>query len=91
MNDFGIIKAPYDLEDGVDGTDVGQESIAQPGSSRGASGQTSDIVDCEVGRNTGLGLILLAKPIEPGVGDDDSSLLRINGCVGEILGRKKNQ
>ena len=31
VDDLGIVKAPNHLEDGIDGTDVGQESVAETG------------------------------------------------------------
>lgn len=32
-----------------------------------------------------LWLVVLAKPVEALVGDDDTSLLRVNGCIWEVL------
>jgi hypothetical protein len=45
VDNLGIIETSDDLEDGIDGADVRQESVTETGTSRGTTGQTSDIVD----------------------------------------------
>jgi hypothetical protein len=35
-------------------------------------------------RDLGLGLVLLAEPVEAGIGDDDTGLFRVDGSVGEV-------
>ena len=50
MYDLCIVKASDDLEDGVNCSNVREESVSQTGSSRGSSSQASDIVDGQVGR-----------------------------------------
>jgi len=64
---------------------VRQEGIAQTGTSRGTTGQTGNVVDCEVGRDPRLGLVLLAQPVEASIGNDDARLLGVNGGIGEVL------
>lgn len=85
MNDLGIIEAADDLENGIDSADMRQEGVSESGTGGSAPGQTSDIVDRQVGRYSGLGLVLLAQPVVALVGDDDASLLGLNGSVREVL------
>lgn len=89
MDDFGIIEAANHLEDGIDGTNVGQEGVAQTGTSGSATGQTSNIVDSQVCGNPRFGLELLAQPVIPLVGDDDAGLFWFDGSVGEVGGVAK--
>ena len=84
VDDLGIVKATDDLEDGVDGANVGQEGVAETSASRGTAGQTGDVVDGQVSRDLGLGLVLLAQPVEAGIGDDDTGLFGVDGSVGEV-------
>lgn len=58
VNNLGIIEAANDLENGVDSTDVRQESITKASTSRGSTGQTGNIIDGQVRRNARLGLVL---------------------------------
>jgi len=51
VDDLGIVEAADDLKDGIDGTDMRQESVAQTSASGRATGQTCDIVDGQVGWN----------------------------------------
>ena len=52
VDDLSIVEAPNDLEDGIDGTNVRQESIAEASTGRGTAGQASNIIDGEVGGNS---------------------------------------
>jgi hypothetical protein len=45
VNDLGIVKTSDDLENGIDGANVRQEGVTETGTSRGTTGQTSNIVD----------------------------------------------
>ena len=60
VNDFSIVEASDDLENGIDSSDVRQESVTKTSSSRGTAGQTGNIVDGQVGRNARLGLVVFA-------------------------------
>jgi len=84
VDDLGIVKATDDLEDGVDGANVGQERVTETSTGGGATGQTGDIVDGQVSRDLGLGLVLLAEPVEAVIGDDDTGLFGVDGSVGEV-------
>lgn len=84
VDDLSIVEATDDLEDGVDGANVGQERVTETSTSRGTAGQTSDVVDGKVSRNAGLGLVLLAEPVEAVIGDDDTGLFGVDGSVGEV-------
>lgn len=84
VDDLGIIEATNDLEDGIDGTNVRQKGVTETGTGRCTAGQTSDVVDREVGRDLGLGLVLLAQPLEAVIGDDDTGLFGVDGSVGEV-------
>ena len=49
MDDLGVVEASDNLEDGIDRTDVRQESVSESSTGRGTTGQTSDIIDGQVG------------------------------------------
>jgi hypothetical protein len=85
VDNLGIIETSDDLEDGIDGTDVGQESVSETSTSRGTTGQTSDIVDGKVSRDSRLGVVVLAQPVVTLIRNDDTRLLRVNSSVGEVL------
>lgn len=84
VDDLGIVEAADDLENGIDGTNVGQKCIAQTGTGGGTAGQTSDVVDGQVCGNARLGLELLAKPVIPLIGDNDAGLLGVDCGIGEV-------
>jgi hypothetical protein len=52
VDNLGIIETSDDLEDGIDGADVGQESVTETGTSRGTTGQTSNVVNGLVSGNS---------------------------------------
>lgn len=85
VDNFGIIETSDDLEDGIDGANVGQESVSETSTSRGTTGQTSNIVDGKVSGNSRLGVVVLAKPVVTLIGNNDTRLLRIDSGVGEVL------
>ena len=84
VNDLSIIEAPNDLEDGIDGTDVRQESVTQTSTGGSTTGQTGDIIHGQVGGNLGLGLVVLAEPVEALIGDDDTGFFGVDGGIGEV-------
>lgn len=84
MDDLGIVKATHDLEDGIDGTNVGQEGVTQTGTSRSTAGQACDIVDSQVGGNSGFWRELVAEPVIPLVGDDNAGFLGFDGSIGKV-------
>lgn len=53
MDDLGIVEAADDLEEGIDGPDVGQESVTKTSTGRGTTGKTGDIVDGQVSGDLG--------------------------------------
>lgn len=73
VDDLGVVEATDDLEDGVDGADVRQEGIAETGTGGGTAGQTSDIIDRQVGGNLRFGLlvVILLSIIHEGVDGSD--------------------
>jgi hypothetical protein len=85
VNDLGIIEATNNLEDGIDGTNVGQERVSKTRTSGRTASQTGNIIDSQVGGNNRLGLVLLDEPIEPVIGNDDTSFLRVDSGIGEVL------
>lgn len=84
VDDLGIIEAANDLEDGVDGTDVRQESVTETGTSGGTTSQTGDIIDSQVGRDLRLGLVVLTEPVKSFIGDNNTSLFGINCGIREV-------
>lgn len=86
VNDLSIIEASHNLEDSVDCSDVRQESIAETSTSRGASRQTGDVVDCEVGRYARLWVVVLDQPVISVVRHNHSCFFRVDGRVWEVGG-----
>jgi hypothetical protein len=84
VDDLSVIEASDDLEDGIHSTNVGKESISQTSTSRGTTGQTGNIIHGQVGGNLRLGLVVFAKPVEPLIRHDDTSLFRIDRGIGEV-------
>lgn len=84
VDNLGIIEAAHHLEDGVDGTDVRQERVTQTGTGGRTAGQTGDIVDSQVGGHLRLGLVLLAEPVKPLIGNNDAGLFGVDGGVREV-------
>jgi hypothetical protein len=85
VNNLGIIEAANNLEDSIDGTNVRQESISKSGTGGGTSGQTGNIVDCQVGWNAGFWVVFLAQPVVARIGNDNASLLGVDGGIWEVL------
>jgi len=63
---------------------VGQESVSETSTGGSTSGQTGDIDTGEVGGDSGSGLVGLAQPVVSLVGDEDTSLLGVDGGIGEV-------
>lgn len=84
VNDLGIIETPDDLENGIDGTNVRQESVTQTSTSGGTTGQTGNIINRQVGGDLGLGLVVIAKPVEALIRDDHTSFFGVDGSIGEV-------
>ena len=51
VDDFGIIEASDNLEDGIYCTDMGQEGVSKSSSSGGSSSETRNVVNCQIGRD----------------------------------------
>ena len=85
VDNLGIVEAAHDLEDGIDSSDVRQEGVAETSTGGRTARQAGDVVDCEIGRDPRLGVVLFAQPVVPLVGDDDSGLLGVDGGIGEVL------
>lgn len=85
VDDLGIVETSNNLEDGIDGANVRQESVSETGTSRGTTGQTSNVVDGKVSRNSRLGVVVLAQPVVTLIGNNDTGLFRIDSGVGEVL------
>lgn len=84
VDNLGIVKAANHLENGIDGTDMRQESVAQASTGRGTTCQTRNIVNSQVCRDARLGLELLAQPVISCVGDDNAGFLRVDSSVGKV-------
>lgn len=85
VNNLGIVEAANHLEDGIDGTDMRQESVSESGTGGGTTGQTSNIVDCQVGWHARFGVVFLAEPVVSLIGHNDASLLGVDGGIWEVL------
>ena len=87
VNNLGIVEATNDLEDGIDGTDVGQERVAKTSASGRATGQTSNVVNRQVGRDAGLGVVLFREPVVTVIRNNDARLFRLDCGVREVLAK----
>ena len=85
VDDLGIVEASYDLEDGIDGSDMRQESVAQTSTGRCASRQASNVVDGHMCGHFRLWLVLLVEPVIPLIRHDDTRLFGIDGGIWEVL------
>jgi len=85
MDDLGIVEASHDLEDGIDGANVGEEGVAETGAGRGTARQTGNVVDGQVGGDNRLWLVVVDEPVEAVIGDDDTGLFRVDRGIGKIL------
>jgi hypothetical protein len=85
VDNLGVVEATDNLEDGINGTDVRQESISETGTSRSSSSQPSNIVDGKMSRDSGFGLVLFAKPVVSVIGYQYSRFFGVNGSEGEVL------
>lgn len=86
VNNLGIVKATYDLEDGIDSANMRQEGVSKTSTRRGTTGETGNIVDGQVGGHNRLGLVLFHEPVEPLIGYDDAGLLGLNSGIRKVLG-----
>ena len=86
VNDIGVVERSDHLEDTIDGTDMGQEGVTQPGSGRGSGCKTSNIDTGEVGGDTRGRLVGLAEPVVSWVRDEDTGFLGVDGGIGEVGG-----
>jgi hypothetical protein len=59
VDNLGVVKTSHDLENGIDSSDVRQEGISETSAGGSASRQASDVIDSQVGRDDGLGLVVL--------------------------------
>lgn len=79
VDDLGVVECSDALEDTVDSTDVGQESVSETSSGRGTSGQTGDINTGQESGDLGFRLVQVAEPKESLVRDGDTGLLWVAG------------
>jgi hypothetical protein len=89
VNDLSIVETSNDLENGVDSTNMGQEGVTKTSTSGGTAGQTGNIIDGQIGRNLGLGLVVLTQPVKSLIRNDDLGLLRVNGSIRKVGGVTK--
>lgn len=75
VDDLCVVERSDDLENTIDGTDVGQERVTETGTGRGTGGETGDIDAGEEGGDSVDGLVGFAKPVETFVGDGDTGFL----------------
>lgn len=84
VDDLGVVETPHHLKNGVHGANMRQESIAETRTGRRATGQTSNVIDGQIGRDDGFWLVLLHEPVEALVRHDDTGFFGVNGGIGEI-------
>ena len=84
VDDLGIVKRTDHLEDPIDCSDVGQESVAQPSSGRSSRGETGDIDTGQVGGDPRGRFVGLAQPIVSRVRHEDTSLFGVDGGIRKV-------
>lgn len=62
VDNIGLIESTADVEDGINGTDVGQESVTESLSGRGALHQTSNIDHSQPGGDLLIRSVVLGEP-----------------------------
>lgn len=77
VNDLGVIECTDDLENTVDRTDVRQEGVSETGTGGCTGGQTGNIDTRQERRDLRFGLVNIAQPVETGIGDGNTGLLRV--------------
>lgn len=85
VNDLGVIEATNNLEDGIDSANVRQKRVSKTSASGRTASETGNIVYGQIGGDNRLGLVLLNEPVEPFIGNDDTSFLGIDSGIGEVL------
>lgn len=80
VDDILVCKGANHVEDAVDGGNVGQERVTQPGPLGGALYQSSNVSDGQHGRNDALRLVRLDEVIKAFVGHGDARHVRVDGA-----------
>lgn len=84
VDDLSVVESTNDLEDTVDGSHVGQESVSETGTGGSTGGKTSDVNAREEGGDLALGLVQIAEPEEAVVRDGDTRLFWLDSGVREV-------
>jgi len=86
MDDVRVLEQADHVEDAVDGLDVAQERVAEPGALRSALHEPRDVCDLQVrGHLTRRG-VEVAEEVEALVGNFDARHGRVDGAERVVLG-----
>ena len=95
MGDVGIVKASYHMDDGIGGTDVAEELVAQALALACALDKTGNIHELDDSRSVLLGLVEISQPVQPLIGYGYHAHVGVNGaecivvrrytCVGDCV------
>jgi hypothetical protein len=81
VNYFGIIKGSNNLENTIDGSDMGQESVPEACACRGTCREAGDIDTGKKSWDARYRLVGLAKPFEAWIRNRDASFLQIESVL----------
>lgn len=85
VHNFRIREASDDMEDAIDGLDMGKESISKTLTFAGSGDQTSDVENGNGGCNLGARSVNFAQTLEAAIGHVHFSLSWLNRAEGVVL------
>ena len=80
VDDFGVVEAADDVGDGIGGTDVAEELVAEAFALGGAFDEAGDVDEFHGGGDEGFGLDEFGDFGEAGVGDGDDAGVGVDGA-----------
>ena len=86
VGDVAVVKAAHDMHDRVAAADIGQKLVAKTLALGRALDQTRDIDKFDDGGGELLGVVLVAQPLEPRIGDGDNADVGVDGTECVIVG-----
>ena len=87
MGDIAVLEAADHMDDGVGGTDVGQELVAQTLALGSALDQACDVDELDDGRGGLLGGVEVGQPLQTLVGHGNHTHIGVDGAEGVVVGR----
>ena len=85
MHNVVVLKAPYNMQDGIGLADIGQKLIAQSLAFAGSSNQSRDVNKLDSGRQDPLGMHNLGQLSKPRIRHFDNAHIGLNGAEWVVL------